>query len=114
MPISAPEKVATSPNATRSDSCICPCGSIKTPQKRSISPPKLKIAAVINWIFGFMILKILCKDTHKNGTFANKMGLECYVPPLLVLHSPDTPTYRQKKAQPQSRLMKTLLKRKYL
>ena len=45
MPKSAPAKVAVSPKATRSVSWICPCGSIKTPQKSNISPPNDKMAA---------------------------------------------------------------------
>ena len=50
MPISAPEKVATSPNATRSDSWICPCGEMNVPQKRRMSPPKERMAAVMSWM----------------------------------------------------------------
>ena len=61
MPISAPEKVATSPNATRSDSWICPCGEMNVPQKRRTSPPKERMAAVISWILTFIMQFFRCR-----------------------------------------------------
>jgi hypothetical protein len=40
--------VAVSPKATRSEEWISPWGSIKTPQKRRISPPVERINAAIS------------------------------------------------------------------
>ena len=74
MPISAPEKVATSPNATRSDSWICPSGSIKSPQNNNTRPPKLRTEAVMSCKFTFIFLlffEIECKYAHIFGGFAN-------------------------------------------
>ena len=48
MPKSAPAKVAVSPKATRSVSWICPCGSMKMPQKSNMSPPMESTVAVIS------------------------------------------------------------------
>ena len=61
MPKSAPEKVAVSPNATSSVSWICPCGSIKIPQKSKISPPIERTEAVISCVFGAMFMKFCAK-----------------------------------------------------
>ena len=61
MPKRAPEKVAVSPNATSSVSWICPCGSIKIPQKSKISPPIERTEAVISWVFGVMFVKFCAK-----------------------------------------------------
>ena len=74
MPISAPEKVATSPNATRSDSWIWPSGSMKTPQNNNTRPPRDKTAAVMSWMLGRCIaikIEIECKYAHNFGGFAN-------------------------------------------
>ena len=68
MPIIEPAKVATSPNATRSVSWICPCGSMSTPVKRSASPPMERTAAVISCMirsFIYVIFEIRCKSTTK-------------------------------------------------
>ena len=73
MPISAPEKVATSPNATRSDSWIWPSGSIKSPQNNNTRPPKLRTEAVMSCKFTFIFLlffEIECKYAHNFGGFA--------------------------------------------
>ena len=48
MPNNAPEKVATSPNPTRSDSCISPSGAMNVPMNSSTMPPTDSTAAVIN------------------------------------------------------------------
>ena len=48
MPNIAPAKVATSPNPTRIDSCISPCGAMSAPTYSSANPPTDSIAAVTN------------------------------------------------------------------
>ena len=77
MPKRAPAKVAVSPKATNSVSWICPCGSMNTPKNNNVNPPIERTNAVISCVFGFMIFEILCKDTHKNGVFANVLRVEC-------------------------------------
>ena len=76
MPKRAPAKVAVSPKATNSVSWICPCGSMNTPKNNNVNPPIERTNAVISCVFGFMIFEILCKDTHKNGVFANVLRVE--------------------------------------
>ena len=44
-----PAKVATSPNATRMDSCISPWGAISAPTYRSAIPAKASPAATMSW-----------------------------------------------------------------
>ena len=76
MPNRAPAKVAVSPKATRSVSWICPCGSIKTPQKSNISPPNDKMAAEMSCRCSVRIVvgiffKSECKYAHVFEVFAN-------------------------------------------
>ena len=54
MPKSAPEKVATSPKPMSRDESICPLGAMKMPQNRSMSPPRLMMAAVMSCNVGFI------------------------------------------------------------
>ena len=63
MPIIEPAKVATSPNATRSVSWICPCGSMSTPVKRSASPPIERTAAVISCMIRSFMSELKIKNS---------------------------------------------------
>ena len=53
MPNSAPAKVQVSPKATSREVWISPCGSMYTPQKRSIMPPIESTAAVSSCMLNF-------------------------------------------------------------
>ena len=71
MPKRAPAKVAVSPKATRIVSWICPCGSMKIPQKRSTNPPTESTNAAMSCSSIFIFFKIRCKYAHNFGGFAN-------------------------------------------
>ena len=83
MPIRLPEKVRTSPQATRTVSWISPCGSIYNPQKRSTIPMIAKMAAVKSCMFAFIfisVFKIRCKSStkkrsHQESDFAKYKNL---------------------------------------
>ena len=74
-----PAKVAASPKATRTVSCISPRGSIWMPTWSRIIPPRTTIAAMINWaiFWGLSFIRVFqirCKSSIKKRSH-QKSGL---------------------------------------